>query len=79
MQFFGSTDARIKEENLVTSKNPNLGPGCYQNLYAKSFKDAKRANTANFVGGGRKDLTKQNDNPAPGNYETKGSFQMKNW
>ena len=77
LQFFGSTDARIKEENFVLTKNPAIGPG-YYNTYAKSFKDAKRANTANFVGGGRKDL-RTNDGRAPGEYQTHDTFQMKNW
>ena len=53
LQFFGSTDCRISEGNFMGNKNPNVGPGSYEQ-YKQSLNLQKRANTANFAGG-RKD------------------------
>ena len=30
LQFFGTTDSKIKEENFVLNKNNNVGPGAYE-------------------------------------------------
>ena len=55
LQFFGTTDCKIAENNFVRNKLYEVGPGTYEdkgkNMYANSFKQiasSKRANTAAF-------------------------------
>lgn len=68
LQFFGATDCKIAENNFVANKNYAVGPGAY-NLYASSFKETKRANTANFTGGRKDVLFAGNNNPGPQQYQ----------
>ena len=50
LQFFGTTDAKIKEDNFYVSKNAAVGPGSYDaNKGAFQPKSERRANTASFT------------------------------
>ena len=81
LQFFGTTDSKIKEDNFLHNRNTLVGPGTY-NAYERSFINAKqkRANTASF-NSNRKDLLfNGNNNPGPQTYgNTAQSFTAKNW
>jgi hypothetical protein len=81
LQFFGTTDSKIKEDNFLHNRNTLVGPGTY-NAYDKSFANAKqkRANTASF-NSNRKDLLfNGNNNPGPQAYgNVAHSFTSKNW
>lgn len=50
LQFFGTTDAKIKEDNFYNSKNTAVGPGTYE-VGKGAFlpKSTRRANTASFT------------------------------
>jgi hypothetical protein len=50
LQFFGTTDAKIKEDNFYNSKNTAVGPGTYEaGKGAFLPKGTRRANTASFT------------------------------
>ena len=72
LQFFGTTDAKIDDQNFVNLKHPNLGPGSYE-AYGASFKGKsdRRANTASFVTNRKDLLFSGNANPGPNQYTTK--------
>lgn len=56
LQFFGTTDCKIAENNFVKNKFYDVGPGTYATGYENSFKGAaKRANTTQ-VSGTRRDV-----------------------
>ena len=78
MQFFGSTDAKIKEENFILNKNNDLGPGTYD-AYSKGFANAKRANTAAFSSTRKDMLFSGNDKPGPMHYNMNTNMTTKNW
>ena len=49
MQFFGTTDAKIKEDNFYNNKNAAVGPGSYDPAKGAFLpKNTRRANTASF-------------------------------
>ena len=80
LQFFGTTDNKIDDQNFVNNKHPNLGPGTYDS-YKDSFqpKNARRAYTASFATNRKDLLFSGNANPGPQDYCTANSFTSKNW
>ena len=66
LQFFGTTDAKIKADNFIDNKNNKVGPGSYD-VYSNSFKskESRRANTASFVSNRKDLLFNGNANPGP--------------
>lgn len=81
LQFFGSTDSKIKEENFIVGNKINeLGPGCYDSKgYGKSFTNVKRANTAAFQSNRKDMLFNGTNNPGPMEYSLNTSLTTKNW
>ena len=83
LQFFGTTDVKIKGDNFLDSKNPKVGPGAYE-AHPGSFqpKAARRAGTAGFISNRKDLLFSGNANPGPLDYTATGhskSFQAKSW
>ena len=81
LQFFGTTDAKIKADNFVDNKNAKVGPGSYE-AYANTFqpKEGRRANTASFVTKRNDLLFNGNANPGPQEYPDHAkSFNAKSW
>jgi hypothetical protein len=83
LQFFGTTDAKIKEDNFYNSKNVAVGPGTYDaGRTAFLPKAARRANTASFATNRKDLLFSGNPNPGPQDYSTTNkeqSFVTKQW
>jgi hypothetical protein len=82
LQFFGTTDVKIKPDNFIESKNPKVGPGAYDTP-STGFqpKAARRAGTAGFISNRKDLLFSGNANPGPLDYAAAGSksFQAKSW
>lgn len=81
LQFFGTTDAKIKADNFVDNKNTKVGPGSYE-AYTNTFqpKEGRRANTASFVTKRNDLLFNGNSNPGPQEYPDHAkSFNAKSW
>lgn len=83
LQFFGTTDVKIKADNFVDSKNVKVGPGLYEAVPG-SFqpKAARRAGTAGFIANRKDLLFSGNANPGPLDYASTAhskSFQAKSW
>lgn len=83
LQFFGTTDAKIKEDNFYVNKNVAVGPGSYDaHKGAFQTKSGRRANTASFASQRKDLLFGGNSNPAPSAYSTatqEKSFVTKQW
>ena len=83
LQFFGTTDAKIKEDNFYNNKNAAVGPGSYEaSRGAFQPKGARRANTASFATNRKDLLFGGNANPGPQDYATtlkEQSFVTKQW
>jgi len=83
LQFFGTTDAKIKEDNFYNSKDVHIGPGTYEAATGAFLpKGTRRANTASFATSRKDLLFGGNANPGPQDYSTthkEQSFVSKNW